>query len=186
MATTVTAAIDAALPQLLVARSGRRPAPPSRRLRALFRELGKASPARNPDDIEDLIWAHWIDNADPALAQMMAEAIDAIEARSLDVAMMLLDQLVRDVPDWAETWNKRATLHFIAGRDRESVDDIVEVVRREPRHFGALSGFGQISLRHGRLVEAKAAFMLALDVNPHLLGLREAIAEIDGALPRRH
>jgi Flp pilus assembly protein TadD len=98
---------------------------------------------------------------------------------ALKQARPLLDHLVETYPDWAEAWNKRATLAFIEKRDADSVRDIEQVLEREPRHFAAVSGFGQICLRNGHLNEARVAFRVALTLNPHLEGLRELIDELD-------
>jgi Flp pilus assembly protein TadD len=81
-------------------------------------------------------------------------------------------------PTWPEAWNKRATLAFIEKRDAECLADIARVLELEPRHFGAVSGFGQICLRRGHLNEARAAFQVALAINPHLQGLREIITDL--------
>ncbi|WP_293867820.1 tetratricopeptide repeat protein [uncultured Alsobacter sp.] len=149
-----------------------------RRLDALFRELAQASPQRSPDEIEDLIWAHWIANKDQGAASAMAIAVDAMAAGALDLAEPILDELVETHPDWAEAWNKRGTMHFVEKRDAQAIHDIERALLIEPRHFGAVSGFAQICLRHGRLAEARASFQVALSINPHLEGLREAITEI--------
>ncbi|MHB2167372.1 tetratricopeptide repeat protein [Alsobacter sp. R-9] len=149
-----------------------------RRLDSLFRELSHHEPARHPDDIEDLIWAHWISHPDSSASGSMAIAIEAMGAGALDLALPVLDDLVEAFPDWAEAWNKRGTLHFVEKRDAAAVDDIARALQLEPRHFGAVSGFGQVCLRQGRFAEAKAVFQVALRINPHLEGLREAIVEI--------
>lgn len=154
-----------------------------RRLAGLFRRLA-AMPPDDPeaDEVEALIWALWIAHPREDAGAAMGAAIEALQAGALDLAGGLLDRLVAEEPDWAEAWNKRATLRFIEGRDADSLADIRETLLREPRHFGALSGLGQICLRGGRRAEARAAFQVALAVNPHLQGLREAIADL---APRR-
>ena len=72
------------------------------------------------------------------------------------------------VPDFAEAWNKRATVRFLIGNDAGSRRDIARVMELEPRHFGALSGLGMINMRSGDLQAALQAFEAALRVNPHL------------------
>jgi tetratricopeptide (TPR) repeat protein len=136
----------------------------SRRIDALFRELGHADPVRDPDEIMELIWAIWIDHPEVA-------------------ARPMLDRLVEQYPDWAEAWNKRATLAFIEKRDEDSLADIVRTLELEPRHLGAILGFGQICMRHARVEEAKAAFEVALGLNPHLDGLPELVSDLS-ARPR--
>jgi tetratricopeptide (TPR) repeat protein len=165
--------------QLILDVGIREPAPNlPRRLTALFHELALEEPRRSADDIEDLIWALWISHEDRTAEETMGAAVEALEAGELDEARGFLDILVEQYPDWSEAWNKRATLAFIEKRDAESLFDLERTLELEPRHFGAISGFGQICLRHGLLNEARAAFQVALAINPHLQGLREIIDDL--------
>lgn len=157
-----------------------------KRLDALFDELGQAEPSREPDDIEDLIWAIWIDHEDRRASATMAAATQAIVAGERDLALPILDRLIADHPDWAEAWNKRATLAFLDKRDDESVDDIARALDLEPRHFGAVSGFAQICLRRGYLEEARAAFQMALRINPHLQGIGDIVDALARSVDRPH
>ena len=149
-----------------------------RRLDGLFRELQQDRPNRPADDIEELIWATWIGHDDVSASTAMATAIEAMAADANDLAEPILDRLVEAHPDWAEAWNKRATLSFLAKRDKASLEDISRTLELEPRHFGAIAGFAQICLRRRRYVEARAVFQMALSVNPHLQGLHEVIGEL--------
>jgi tetratricopeptide (TPR) repeat protein len=149
-----------------------------RRLDSLFRELAKDRPSHSPDDIENLIWALWINHPKAESTADMNAAVEAISMGAFDLARPLLDRIIERHPDWAEAWNKRATLSFIERRDAECLSDIAQTLILEPRHFGAIAGFGQICLRHGQISEAKAAFQIALAINPHLEGLREVIEEL--------
>jgi tetratricopeptide (TPR) repeat protein len=162
------------------------PANLPRRLNGLFRELSAAAPERPADEIEDLIWAVWISHRDRAAEEIMGAVVDALASGALDQARPLLDHLVERHPDWAEAWNKRATLAFIERRDADSLMDIARTLELEPRHFGAVAGFGQICLRHGRLNEARAAFQVALAINPHLQGLREILADLNPETLKLH
>lgn len=164
----------------------RRPAPElPRRLTALFKDLSRPDPSRPPSETLDLIWALWISHPEADAAGAMAAAVDAMAVEDFDAAAAILDGLVVRRPRWAEAWNKRATLAFVQERDAEALFGIEQTLLLEPRHFGAISGFGQICLRHGRWPEAKAAFQVALAINPHLRGLREAIADIDASSRKR-
>jgi predicted Zn-dependent protease len=155
-----------------------------RRLSGLFVDLARRDPERDPEELVDLIWAHWISHRDGCACSTMAAAIEAMDLGAFDLARPMLDRLFASQPGWPEAWNKRGTLAFIEKRDGDALGDIERTLLLEPRHFGAVSGFGQICLRHGRLAEARAAFQVALAINPHLLGLGEAIADI-GFLTRR-
>lgn len=157
----------------------RSPAPGMPRdLDGLFRELARTESERPPEDIEDMIWAIWASHEDEKAEEAMGAAIEALTSGALKQARPLLDHLVSRHPDWAEAWNKRATLNVIEKRDADSLRDIARTLELEPRHFGAISGFGQICLRHGHLNEARAAFQIALAINPHLTDLREMLEDL--------
>jgi predicted Zn-dependent protease len=151
---------------------------PRSRLNALFNDLKKPAPVRDPDETTDLIWAIWIDHRDEEASHRMAVALEAIAAGAKDLAKPILDELVESHPDWAEAWNKRATLAFIEKRDDDSIEDIAKTLALEPRHFGAILGFAQICMRHDRLDEAKAAFEIARTLNPHIEGIEAVITEL--------
>ncbi len=158
----------------------------SSRLDALFDDLKRADPLRDPNETMELIWAIWIDHRDRDASQRMIAAVEAIAAGARDLAKPILDSLVEDFPTWPEAWNKRATLAFIEKRDVESVADIVRTLELEPRHFGAILGFAQICLRHGRIQEAKAAFEVALEINPHIAGLHDVVKDLAGSIRTLH
>jgi tetratricopeptide (TPR) repeat protein len=165
--------------QLILEAPRRKPGPGlPKRLTGLFRELSLAEPARPAEEIEDMIWALWTSHKERVAEETMAAAIEAMASGALQKAKPLLDHLVAAYPDWAEAWNKRATLAFIEKRDAQSLLDIAEALKVEPRHFGAISGFGDICLRHGRLNEARAAFQIALAINPHLEELRDMLESL--------
>lgn len=171
--------VDRVLELVLVAKQ-RQPADHlPKRLNGLFRELGKVAPANDPDDIEDLIWALWISHPESRAATAMANACEAMAAGAFDLAKPILDELVARYPDWPEAWNKRAILAFIAKQDEACLADIERTLQLEPRHFGAISGFAQICVRQRRPVEAKAALTIALEIDPHLKGLRELLETLD-------
>ena len=98
----------------------------------------------------------------------MTRAKAAMDAKQVDVAMKLLDAVVKLRPDYVEAWNRRATLYYLKNDYAHSLQDIEQVLVREPRHFGALAGLGMIMQEIGDEKRALDAFRKALDVNPHL------------------
>ncbi|MFN3853006.1 MAG: tetratricopeptide repeat protein [Phreatobacter sp.] len=165
--------------QLILRLDAMKPGPAQpRRLDALFRDLSRFRPHRPAYELQDLIWAIWTNHEDDYADEAMEQAINALAAKDYDVAQLILDALIDARPEWSEPWNKRATLHFIRGDDAYAVADVMEALRREPRHFGAISGFAQICLRHGRTTEALIAFEAALAINPHLEGVAALVAEM--------
>ena len=146
-----------------------------RRLADLFCTLASTQDVVVAGEAEDTIWALWTSHDEAELEQRLDLAIHHIAAREFESAEGLLDALLADRGDYVEAWNKRATLYFLMERDGESVADIVRTLELEPRHFGAICGFAQICLRHGRRAEALAAFEAALAINPHMPGPKSAV-----------
>ena len=144
----------------------------------LFDELAQADAEQAVEETESMIWSVWTGHDDPAAVEGMGRALRMMSANSLEVAERVLDKLVHDFPDWAEAWNKRATLYFMMDRDDDSTSDIAATLRLEPRHFGALSGFGQICLRRGDEAGALIAFEEALRLHPGLDDLRNVIHDL--------
>jgi tetratricopeptide (TPR) repeat protein len=111
------------------------------------------------------------------LAQMQGgELPDAVETFSRVIGMN---------PDFAEGWNKRATVYFLLGEDDLSLKDCAEVLKRNPQHFGVLSGYGQIYLRKGDLERALDYFRRALTINPNMEGVRNSIELIEKVMVER-
>ena len=144
------------------------------RLAALFQRLQTADPMASRA-IEERIWEIWTESENAAVSRLMARGILAMAHEDLAGAVRSFSAVTHLAPGYAEGWNKRATAHYLAGDFDASVRDIARTLELEPRHFGALSGFGLINLALGREAPALKAFERALEVHPHLSGTRERI-----------
>ncbi len=159
------------------------PAQAHEEIDALFAKLScEAEPSY---DLEDRIWALWCSHEEQDACTRMEQTIQAIARRDYAQAHELLDEMTRRWADWAEVWNKRATLLFLEGRDGESLADIDRTLALEPRHFGALCGLGQIAIRQGEPHLALAAFRAALRIHPDLPGARQTAESLHRALHRQ-
>ena len=148
----------------------------------LFAELART---RSPADarlIEGRIWSEWMRSGSATVDLMMAWAARSAGSDSQGVALDYLDQIILMVPDYAEAWNRRATLHFLRGDYDLSIRDIEETLAREPRHFGALAGLGQILVRQDRPQLARDAFARVLAVYPANRNAQEALAQLEEVL----
>lgn len=166
--------------KLILDLPNRRPAPnlPAR-LDDLFAELRQDRPERRVKDIESEIWALWTSHEDEAIALWMDRALQAMSKKRHDEAETILAELIAQKPEWAEAWNKRATLYFMMGNYPASIADIKRAIEIEPRHFGATSGFTQICLRLGDQAAALAAAEATLRIHPHLESIRIVVAELN-------
>ena len=157
-----------------------RPAPS--RLDDLFQLLRTGDPNER-ESVEDRIWNEWCAHAEEEAVSIMQAATAALEEQKGPDASRLMNQMIDRWPDWPEAWNKRATLRFAADQHAGSLADIARTLTLEPRHFGALGGFGQICLHAGDYESALIAFEAALRINPNLTSLREAVKAIRDTAP---
>ena len=134
----------------------------------LFAELKAAPDAAVAHDISQRIWIYWTTPADTELAMRMGELLAARRVSDLDRALALADALITDHPDYAEAWNQRATLHYMRGDLDASLADCAEVLVREPRHYGALSGRSLIYLQQGQRALALRDMAAAVEIHPFL------------------
>lgn len=130
------------------------------------------------------IWRRWTSHDDEAYLALMQRGITLMDRRELNEALKTFDELVDIAPDYAEAWNKRATVHFMLGNYADSMADVDVTLNLEPRHFGALSGLGQIEIARGDADAALSAFEAALQVHPHLPGTRDVIERLRQGLGR--
>ena len=138
-------------------------------LDGLFTELVRTASHAEAEQLTSEIWTRWTaSDGDPDADRLMQNGMALMNRGVLDGAEQIFSQLIDDHPDFAEAWNKRATVRFLLGDDTGSRRDIARVIDLEPRHFGALSGLGMINLRNGDPAAALQAFEAALQVNPHL------------------
>lgn len=114
------------------------------------------------------LWLIWSRSGDPATDRLLAQGIEQMGAGELDAALATFTRVVQRRPSFAEGWNKRATVRFMRGEDEASLKDCEETLRRNPMHFGALSGMAHIHLRRGDVDLALDAWLRALAINPNL------------------
>lgn len=136
------------------------------RLDALFAELKRERDADQAKRISERIWARWRDSGSATANLLMQWADKAIADEKNALAMDLLDQVVVLMPDFAEGWNRRATLHHAMGDHAKSMADIHRVLALEPRHFGAMAGMASILTAAGNDRLALRAWERMLEVYP--------------------
>ncbi len=140
------------------------------RLPTLFDALSVADSEQQAAPIEAQIWALWTSSGEPGIDQLMALGLSAMGVQDYPQSLAAFGQIIEQKPDFAEGWNKRATVHYLMGNYQRSTEDIEHVLSLEPRHFGALSGLGLIALAVGEPEQALAAFEAALMIHPNMAG----------------
>ncbi|MCF3933930.1 tetratricopeptide repeat protein [Acuticoccus sp. M5D2P5] len=138
------------------------------RLDLMYGRLANAKTKRRADRIASYIVRRLSQSGSPTVDLLMERSATAIKERRFADALDLLDGVVRLQPDFAEGWNRRATVHFMMEHYGQAVADIEQVLQREPRHWGALVGFAMILVTLERKAEAVEVMDRALAVHPFL------------------
>jgi len=134
----------------------------------LFDALKIAPDAESAKAIEERIWSVWMVSGSDTCNLLMGRMKAAADEKDYDLAIKLLDSIIELKPGYTEAWNRRATLYYMQKDYGHALADIREVLVREPRHFGALSGLGLILQEIGDDKHALEAYRRALAVDPHL------------------
>jgi tetratricopeptide (TPR) repeat protein len=148
-------------------------------LDALFASLQSVTDLRQGRAVEREILSLWLRSGDETVDDLMSRSIAAMSLGAYDLALTYLDQVVTMRPDFAEGWNKRATVYYLVNEYDKSIGDIQQTLAIEPRHFGALAGLGMIMVRIGDKPRAIAAFKQALAVNPTLTNIKAALTRLE-------
>ncbi len=137
-----------------------------------------------PDDetaraIEQRIWTLWMHSRSDTANLLMMRVQKAVEQKDLDVALKLLDAVVKVKPDYVEAWNRRATIYYMKKDYGRSIADIRQVLKLEPRHFGALTGLGLILQDIGDDKQALEVYRRALAVYPRIERVPEIVKTLE-------
>lgn len=135
-------------------------------LDSLFADLKRERDDRQAKRISERIWAKWRDSGSATANLLMQWADKAVSDKKNGLALDLLDQVVVLMPDYAEGWNRRATLNYAMGRHAKSMSDISRVLALEPRHFGAISGMAAILAASGNDELEMRAWEQVLEIYP--------------------
>ena len=151
----------------------------------LFEQLAVTTSDEEASNITREIWQRWTANDDPDVSQLMQIGIRALNYSTYREALQSFDRVIEIAPEFAEGWNKRATLYYHIKEYRRSIDDIKETLLLEPRHFGAWSGLGLVSIAQENYSGALAAFKKALSINPHISNIRRYVQKLEGWQQRK-
>ena len=145
------------------------------RLDDLFGSLKSTAVQSEGDNITAQIWNIWLETQASDSQELMQQGLEAMARRDLKASLEIYDELTEKEPEFAEAFNKRATVHYMLGNIKESASDVKKTLELEPRHFGALAGLGLLYMAAGKSQAALVAFEEALLWNPHLSGPKSNI-----------
>lgn len=139
----------------------------SPRLDELFTRLQLTGDPEQLRFIENSIWETWMQHDNADVERLLALGTRRMNSGQFPAAMLVFNELVESWPDFAEAWNKRATLYYLLGDFDAALADVEQTLALEPRHFGALSGAGLIHLQREKLNAAREAFEALLEIHPN-------------------
>jgi tetratricopeptide (TPR) repeat protein len=171
-------ALAAGPPAQDVAPQSQTPKTRAERLDKLFSDLKRERNEKAAERIANQIYLVWSDSGSASIDLMMQWSQKAIAEQKFDVALDFLDEVVTLQPDFAEGWNRRATVHFLMKNYGKSMADIDKTLELEPRHFGAISGLAQIMADTGRKEQALRAWQRVLDIYPMLRNAQNQVATL--------
>jgi tetratricopeptide (TPR) repeat protein len=145
----------------------------------LFATLKTVKDKEKGKEAELAILRLWLESGSDTVDLLMGWSLKAMEQKNYALALDFLDRIVAMKPDYAEGWNKRATVHFLMEDYSKSIADIGRTLELEPRHFGALSGLGMILANIGDDKRAIEAYKRALDVDPYLDNVDNALENLE-------
>ena len=144
-------------------------------LDTLFEALKVAPDEASSKAIEERIWATWLMSGSDTCNLLMSRVKAAADGKDYDLAIKLLNAIITIKPDYVEAWNQRATVFYMKHDFGHAIADISQVLAREPRHFGALSGLGLMLLDIGDDKDALEAYRKALAIDPHLQHIPDVV-----------
>lgn len=134
---------------------------------------------------EQAMWRIWARSGDPRVDKLYRAGVEQMSGGELQKSIATFTRIIQLKPGFAEGWNKRATLFFLAGDYRKSLADCAEVIKRNPYHFGALAGYGQIYLRLEDYERSLEYFRRALEVNPNMDSVKLNILLLEQLIEQR-
>jgi len=124
---------------------------------------------------ERALWEVWSRSGDRDIDRLFAVGVEQMNDQQGAAAVQTFSEIIRRKPEFAEGWNKRATVYYVLGEYAKSLADCDEVMKRNPYHFGALSGYGMIYMELNEPARALTYFERTLAVNPNLESVAEAV-----------
>ena len=137
------------------------------RLPSLFDQLYLLENSVEINKITEKIWNIWNETNDKKIDGDFYRGMESLRTNDLLMAIAFFTRVIEKKPDFAEAWNKRATVYFMIGEFDKSMIDINQTLKLEPRHFGALDGMGLIFMHLQQYNEAIKIYDQMLTIFPN-------------------
>jgi tetratricopeptide (TPR) repeat protein len=137
------------------------------RLPNLFNKLYFSEGSKAINNITRQIWDIWNETNDIKIEEDFYRGVESMQNRDLITSITFFTKVVKNNPDFAEGWNKRATAYFMNGEFDKSMLDINQTLKLEPRHFGAMDGMGLIFMHLQQYNEAIKIYDQMLKISPN-------------------
>ena len=149
-----------------------------KQLDKLFNELKTDNPVLT-FEVEQKIWKIWSTHPKKnELTLMLSEGSTLVKNDKLNEAVNIFTKVIELDPNWAEAWNKRATVLYLLGEFQKSQNDIDKVLELEERHFGALAGQGLVNIQLKNYEKAIMSYEKAQKIYPTMKSPKIMIKEI--------
>jgi len=149
-------------------------------LNQLFEQLKKSDDISIALEIEMKIWSIWSQHpTQEKLTQSLSKGSELMAEGELESAYKIFSTIIDSAPNWAEGWNKRATVLYLMGRYYDSLNDIDEVLKLESRHFGALSGQGLVQTKFKNYEKAIQSYQTVQKIYPSLRAAKVMIPQLE-------
>ena len=137
---------------------------------------------------EAFLWRYWCESGDPDADRVFRDGVDAMQRGELELAESLFGKVIEMAPQFAEGWNKRATVRYVRQNFAASINDCQETLTRNPNHFGASAGQGLCHMALDEYREAAICFRRALEIHPHLKAVQQnlTLAQSQASLTDRY
>jgi tetratricopeptide (TPR) repeat protein len=125
---------------------------------------------------EAILWRSWCRSGDAEVDRIFRAGVEAMQEQKLAAAETLFSRIIELKPEFAEGWNKRATVRYLRQDFAGSIADCQRTLELNPNHFGAAAGQGLCHLSLSESREAAICFRRALEIHPHLIAVRHNLA----------
>jgi len=151
-------------------------------LQALFATLKQSDDLNLLRITENRIWAIWLAHENPDVEQLIQLGNERMNVQNFPEALVIFNQVIENYPEYAEGWNRRATLFYLVGNLDASIADIEKTLALEPRHFGALSGLGLVYIQRDELSKARQAFESLIEFHPNSPSAQQNLESVKESL----